>query len=224
MNRNEIKHYLKSLDREDKIKFLECLSVDLGKSWIRVDNLSKALGISEKRAEKIFKVVDRRRGLTLLPRFLGKEEFEPLYSDHDLKSNPERVLDLLGKANIYVKSRTWGLDDEFSKMKSNFYFSKAHILWQLRDQVLEVRKEKLKDYTIFLLRLLTGHYFHQPEDGMTICPEYWHNRSVGEEKEYSRIENPKVEYTEEEHEYYKTIIEFLNYIQRRGLLDGDNDR
>ena len=31
MNRNEIKHYLKSLNREDKIKFLECLSVDLGK-------------------------------------------------------------------------------------------------------------------------------------------------------------------------------------------------
>ena len=169
-------------------------------------------------------MVDRRKGLTILPRFLGKEEFEPFYSDHDLKSNPEKVLDLLGKANVYVKSRTWGLDDEFSKMKSNFYFAKSHILWQLRDQVLEIRKEKLKNYTIFLLKLRTGHYFHQPEDGTTVHPEYWNKRSEGEVREYSRRENPKVEYTEEEHEYFKTIIEFLNYIQRRGLLDGDNDR
>jgi hypothetical protein len=224
MNRYEIKHYLKSLNREDKIKFLECLSEDLGKRWVRIDNLSRALGISEKRARKIFKVVDRRRGLTILPRFLGKKEYEPLYSDHDLKSNPEKVLDLLGKANVYVKSRTWSLDDEFSRMKSNFYFAKSHILWQLRDQISEVRKEKLKDYTIFLLKFRTGHYFHQPEDGMTVCPEYWDKRSEREVREYSRKKNPKVEYTEEEQEHFKTIIEFLNYIQRRGLLDGDNDR
>lgn len=224
MNRNEIKHYLKSLNREDKIKFLECLSIDLGKSWIRIDNLSKALKISEKRAKKIFKVADKRKSLTILPRFLGKEEFKPLYLTPNLKDHPEVILDLMGKANIYVKSRTWELDDEFSKMKSNFYFSKSHILWQLRDQVSEVKKEKLKDYTIFLLKLRTGHCFHQPEDGMTVCPEYWDKRSVGEISEYVRKEFPRLEYTEEEHEYYKTIIEFLNYIQRRGLLDGDNNR
>lgn len=224
MNRNEIKDYLKSLDREDKIKFLECLSDDLGRSWISINNLSRALEISEKRAQKIFKVVDRRRGLTILPRFLGKEEFKPLYLTHNLKNHPEDILDLMGKANIYVKSRSWELDDEFSRMKSNFYFSKSHILWQLRDQVSEVKKEKLKDYTIFLLKLRTGHCFHQPENRMTVCPEYWNKRSGDEISEYVRKEIPRAEYTEEGHEYYKAIIEFLNYIQRRGLLDGDNDR
>ena len=208
---------LRNLNRNQKLKLIKSLILDLGSQWINIKNLSGALQISEKKAKKCFRVFDRRLGLTIIPKFLKDPELEHIYLNQNLKEDPREILDLMTKVNIFVKNPDHIEDYQFNDIKSRFYSAKAWILWQLRDFTEEVALEtkSTNEYTkqYYSITLSTGHQFHQPIKSI-MTPKYWEKR-VSKEKEFSGRQHEN--FGDKPLEYYEKMVDLLFYISRRGL-------
>lgn len=210
-----IRERVLGLDRNKKLKIVKSLLNDLGSPYITIHNLSKILKISETTTRRCFKVFDKRVGLMVMPGFINYPEFKELWEDRHIDKNPQQLLDLLAKANKFVKAPEGSGDEEFSYIKSKLYSAKTNILWQLRHLVKEVAIEKPENSeACFAIILQTGHQFHQPIR-TAIEPKYWKSL-VREERPYNHPENT-VELKKDDFKYYRAVADLLFYLQRRGL-------
>lgn len=210
----EIREVVLGLGRNKKLKILKDLLKDFGEQYITVHNLSEALKISEDSTRRCFRLFDKRQGVTIMPGFLNYPEFKELWQTRDVTKDPRQLLDLLGRANKFVKAPEGSGNEEFSAVKSRLYSAKSQIIWQLRHLVEEVAIEKQEDgEACFAITLETGHQFHQPIR-TSVKPDYWMAR-VKEERPYHQGE--LIDTSGEDIKYYRAIADLLFYLQRRGL-------